>query len=671
MKDLRFRQIHLDFHTSPDIPAIGSRFDKKQWQERLKKAHVDSITCFSSCHHGLSYHPTKVGKMHPYLNFNLLREQIDASHEINVNVPVYLTGGVNNVAAYDHPEWREISADGRLAGWTTSPLKPGFHTMCFNTPYLDHLCRMLEEAMIMFPDGNGIFIDIISQGQCCCRWCMDDMRKEGYDPECEADRKRFARRTLMKYYRKTTETVRGINPDMPIFHNSGHITIGDREILPYFSHLELESLPTGGWGYDHYPMSAAYCRTLGTDFLGMTGKFHTTWGEFGGFKHPNALRYECAAMLAQGSKCSIGDQLHPTAELDESTYELIGAAYSEVEAKEPWCNGVVSTANIAIFNNPNSVDAKAQVNNETGASRFLLENHVFFDLIDSEASIDKYDILILADDFRVTPELKKRFDAFLGRGGKLVLSGTSGMWADKDEFAFDIGASFHGQNVDYPDYIQAAPEFSPDFVKTPFVMYQPAQRIKTTSGTSLGAVYDPYFSRSYKHFSSHQHTPYKPEPSGFDAGSLNGQILYFAHPVFSLYATYGQVALKHFMAKAFNAFAHNEMTIRTSLPSQGRATLMKQEAEKRYILHLLYVNTILRGSAVEMSGGNLRNTSPIEVIEELNPLQKIKASIKVPEKVTKVTLEPQGKEIPVCAQDGRYCIELDELTCHQRVVFHY
>jgi hypothetical protein len=45
----------------------------------------------------------------------------------------------------------------------------------------------------------------------------------------------------------------------------------------------------------------------------MTGKFHTTWGEFGGFKRPNALRYECAAMLAFGSKCSIGDQLHPAA----------------------------------------------------------------------------------------------------------------------------------------------------------------------------------------------------------------------------------------------------------------------------------------------------------------------------------------------------------------------
>ena len=77
MKELRFRQVHLDFHTSPLIPGIGAKFDRRQWQDALKKAHVDSITCFSSCHHGWSYHPTKVGKMHPGLDFNLLRAQME------------------------------------------------------------------------------------------------------------------------------------------------------------------------------------------------------------------------------------------------------------------------------------------------------------------------------------------------------------------------------------------------------------------------------------------------------------------------------------------------------------------------------------------------------------------------------------------------------------------
>ena len=677
MKELRFRQVHLDFHTSPCIPAIGAKFDKKQWQDALKKAHVNSITCFSSCHHGWSYHPTAVGMMHPGLNFNLLRAQMDACHEIDVNVPIYLTGGVNNLAADRHPEWREITADGRYTGWVSSPIQPGFKKLCFNTPYLDYLCAMIEEAVRLFPDANGVFIDIISQSPCCCHWCMADMAKEGYDPENPEDRKRFAKRTLLKYYKRTTEAARSLNSDMPVFHNSGNVTAGNREILPYFSHLELESLPTGGWGYDHYPMSAAYCRKLDLDFLGMTGKFHTTWGEFGGFKHPNALRYECAAMLAQGSKCSIGDQLHPSGNLDESTYELIGKAYEEVEKKEPWCGHAASAADVAIlsntaFNPGTKPEGAWAPYGEIGASRLLLESHIHFDLLDQEMAFDPYKVLVLADDIRMTPDLKKRLDAFLARGGKLILSGASVLWKDRDEPAFDLPFDYAGISPFCPDYIKASETFAPDFVKTPFVMYLPSHRIKVKGGTSLGEIFDPYFNRNYAHFSSHQHTPYKPEPSGFDAGVMTDSILYFAHPVFSLYAGYGNVGLKHFVTNAVSAFAGKELSVHTNLPSQGRVTLMKQEPERRYILHLLYANTINRGSRMEMSGGNVRNSSTIEVIEELNPLYDVAASVKLPGNVRKITLEPQGVELPVKKNgDGAYEVKLDRLVCHQMVVFHY
>lgn len=103
MHHLRFRQVHLDFHTSPDIPGIGEAFDREKWQRQLRDAHVDSITCFSICHHGWSYHPTKVGEMHPHLKFDLLRAQFDACKQIDVNVPVYITAGFNQRVAMLHP----------------------------------------------------------------------------------------------------------------------------------------------------------------------------------------------------------------------------------------------------------------------------------------------------------------------------------------------------------------------------------------------------------------------------------------------------------------------------------------------------------------------------------------------------------------------------------------
>ena len=117
----------------------------------------------------------------------------------------------------------------------------------------------------------------------------------------------FSGNVMLKYYERVNSTVQNINPEMPIFHNSGYLALNRLDLLKYFSHLELESLPTGGWGYDNFPKTAAFARKTGLEFVGMTGKFHSSWGEFGGLKHPNALRYECAAMIAAGAKCSIGD----------------------------------------------------------------------------------------------------------------------------------------------------------------------------------------------------------------------------------------------------------------------------------------------------------------------------------------------------------------------------
>ena len=677
MNNLRFRQVHLDFHTSEHIAGIGSKFDKKQWQDQLKKAKVDSITSFSLCHHGWSYHPTKIGKMHPHLDFDLLRAQMDACKEIDVNVPVYLSAGLNNMASDMHPEWQELRTTGAFAGWAGSPLTAGYRKLCFNSPYLDYLCSLIEESAGLFPEADGIFLDIISQGQCCCRWCVADMLKVGLDPENEKDRIAFSNQVLLKYYKRTTEAARRHDDKMPVFHNSGHIQCGKTDILRYFSHLELESLPTGGWGYDHYPLSAAYVRKLDLDFLGMTGKFHTTWGEFGGLKHPNALRYECAAMLANGSKCSIGDQLHPNGKLDESTYEIIGRAYAEVESKEAWCDNVKSAAAVAILSstavNGRSGRGAEESYSEIGASRLLLESHIHFDMIDQEMVFGNYKVLLLPDDIPVNQELKTKLEDFLKSGGKLIMSGASGLKNDGPGFALDIGAEHCGASPFQPDYVLPAAELRPDYLKTPLVMYHPSQRIKVTNGASLGQIFDPYFNRTYQHFCSHQHAPNQNEPSGFDAGVMTDKVLYFAHPVFTIYRAYGAVVYKEYVINAIRCFLGDDIQLRTSLPSQGRVTLMEQAAQKRYVLHLLYANTILRGGAMgHYSSPYIRQAQPVEVIEELNPVYGVSVDLKLDKAVKRVTLEPQGKEVPFeKLSGGRIAIVLDSVVCHQMLALHY
>lgn len=666
----RYRQVHLDFHTSPKISGVGSRFAAEEFQMALQTGHVDSVTCFATCHHGWSYYDTGVGERHPQLSFDLLRAQFDACKAIDVNVPIYLSAGVNNWASAMHPEWREILADGRYSGWQQSPVQPGFHKLCFHSPYLDLLCRQIKEVVTTFPDCDGVFLDIVSQAPCACPSCLKGMVAASLDPSNEAERKVWARRVLLEYYRKTTEAARTVRADMPVFHNSGHVAMGDRELLPWFSHLEIEGLPTGGWGYDYYPMTAAYSRTLGLPFVGQTGKFHTTWGEFGGFKHPNALRYEVSAMIASGGACSIGDQLHPWGQMDETTYRLIGQAYAEVEAKEPWLHGAVSLADIAVFSSESlKRSGQRDITPDLGAARILFEGHFLFDFVDSESDWTSYVILVLPDDIALDSRLAGRVNDFLRRGGKVFCTGKSGLNEAGTAFALPLGVEHVGVHSSVPDYLDVQPEFRAEFLDSPLVMYEPAQKVRLTSGSSLGQVWPSFFNRTLEHFCSHQHAPADPDGERLTAGSLTPSTAYLAHPIFGLYRTFGAVAYREYAVRVLRRLLGTQRTLEVELPSDGRVYLSHQPDKRRYIVHLLYAPKSWRGGPTTLPGGVNGKIQGFEVIEDLPPLLDVKVALRVTPAIRSVRLEPQGLELPFHVSDGAVHVTVPRMECHQMVVF--
>ena len=140
MEPIRSRQIHLDFHTSELIRGIGSRFDKRQWQNALRTGRVNLINVFAKCHHSWSYYPTTVGMRHPHLRLDLLGAQLEACHEIGVRCPIYFTVGWSAADAELHPEWCIRNRDGSICapGWdrdaTPDTPKPGVQWKCMSAP---------------------------------------------------------------------------------------------------------------------------------------------------------------------------------------------------------------------------------------------------------------------------------------------------------------------------------------------------------------------------------------------------------------------------------------------------------------------------------------------------------------------------------------------------------
>lgn len=115
MEELRFRQIHMDFHTSEKILSVGERFDGERFASTLEAARVNSVSCFARCHHGMMYYDSErfPEMVHPGLkNKNLLQEQIDACHKRGIRVPVYTTIQWDYHMSRMHPDWCCLTADG-------------------------------------------------------------------------------------------------------------------------------------------------------------------------------------------------------------------------------------------------------------------------------------------------------------------------------------------------------------------------------------------------------------------------------------------------------------------------------------------------------------------------------------------------------------------------------
>lgn len=673
MDELAFRQVHLDFHTSGDIPGVGDDFDPDVFVEVLRDARINSITCFAKCHHGYSYYPTNVGVKHPQLQRDLLGEQVEACHRAGIRVPAYITVVWDEYAAATRQEFLQISREGHQVG--RSPLSDrGWRWLCMNTAYVDYVAAQAEEVLQRYP-VDGIFFDIVQQTSpgCVCNTCCARLAARGVDP---ADDRALAAQSLdisREFMHRMTALVHGIRPEASIFYNSrlrltADAHTGVRPELPLYTHVEIESLPSGAWGYNHYPLFARYFQPLGKDLMGMTARFHKSWADFGGLKNQASLEYECFAMLATGAKCSIGDQLHPRGRLERAAYERIGAVYKSVEAKEPWCRGAESVAEIGVMLAQGQPDVPAAAARDTdeGALRILLETGRTFHFVDSESDFQDYRLLLLPDCIRVGPALAVKLREYLAQGGRLVACGESGLDPAGTSFAVkELGLAASGPSPWMTAYVHLAENSPLATMIEPIdhVIYERGWAVRAADGTeTLASVVSPYFNRDHLHFMSHAQTPPSLSPGdavppdAAPAATRHGQTIYLAHPLCRAYRRHGNRVYKTLLANAIHLLLPVRLVM-ADLPSSGQVTLLRQPAAGgRLIAHLLYYVPE-------------RRTPDIDIIEDVVPLSNVQLTVRPGFSPTRVYEAPSQRDLSFTWHEGAAAVTLPALAGHAMVIF--
>ncbi len=628
------RQIHLDFHTSEKIAGIGADFDADAFADTLAKAHVNSVNLFALCHHGWIYYDSRkfAQQKHPHLECNLLKEQIEACHRRGIKTPIYVSVQFAYETVRLHPEWLAREPSGRHLG--IYPFDPGFyHVLCLNTPYVDHLKAVVGDIFDSVP-VDGFWFDIVVPRPCCCRYCTEGMLAEGMDPREEDDRIRYGNEVLARFQNDMTAHVRSHDEDVLIFYNSGHIGPKHRAMLPAFTHLELESLPSGHWGYIHYPLTARYARTLGYEHLGMTGKFHTAWGDFHSYKNEEALDFEVLLMLAMGAKCCIGDQLHPRGTLCPVSYGLIGNVYEKVEALEPWCVGVEPVCDIAVYHPEEFelINRKGGSLGTTlkGAVRLLQELHYQFDIVDSQADISRYKLVVLPDEIPVDDALAKKLNDFVAAGGKILATHRGGLETGTEAFAVDLGATYEGEAEFAPVFVVPTDEMGATLPKVEHALYLQGSRVAASGGTVLAANRRPYFNRTWEHYCSHRHAPGNGETCG-PAAVATAHSVYFAQPLFTQYADNAPRWVRTLVGDALARLLPDPvMTV--DGPHALIATVNRQAEPDRYVVHLLCYLP-------------MRTSDKIDIVDEVIPIHDVAVTLRVGKPVSSVSLAPSGEAL--------------------------
>ncbi len=656
------RAIHFDFHTMPGIYDIGQGFDAEKIAQQLSDAQVDYVNFFAACNLGFCYFPTKTGAAYPGLKSDLLGDIVRECHKRSIGVTAYLSVGLMHEQARKHPEWANMNKDGQVIyGDRTVNF---FRNMCYNAPgFRAFLADLVRE--ICAYDIDGLFCDNMVYRPCYCNACTEDMLARGIDISDDAAVLAFNREVLMR----TAQDIKAIvGPGRYLYMNG----------MPYHlfrdidTHIEIECLPSGGWGYDFFWPHAAYARNIQDTVLYMTGRFQASWGDFGGYKTKASIENDLYDGLCNGLLPSVGDHIHPAAGLVGGIYKDIGEIYARFRRYEPYTLGARAVTDVGVItNSPGYLG-----NDFLGLGRMLGELKLCFDIVHQDMDIDRFSLVILPDNMIVNEPLRAKLRAYLDRGGKILSAGFGGLAVQNSGDArihLAAGETMPGVNGDMAatdpktlSFAFALPEYDAVLsgadlsnssyyyftrlpegsVEMPWAMYKQGILMTANRPEDVRARYvKAYFNVHWDGMHGYYYTPPEKE-TGHTAALRCGNVAHICFPIFEAY--YDKAMREHkLLVKQLIDELHPEPLLKPleGIPSTARVTLTGREG-----ITLLHVKV----SYPEPRGR-------FDIVEEHN-IQKVGARVAVRGRYNRVCLLPDEKPVEWQYENGYTIITLPEIV---------
>lgn len=648
------RTIHLDFHTGPEIPDVGADFDPERFARTFKEAHVDSVTVFAMCHHGHLYYDTDHPARHPGLpdGLDLMGEQIKALHSRGIRAPIYISVQCNEFAANQHPDWIALTSELQQVKRGGSAYIPGWQILDMSSPYQEFLADIIGEVLDKYTPVDGIFLDMCWDQPSSSKWAVTAMKERGYDPTSEQDRGVYARELVHEYmarYRGMVEEAQTGHPAAGTWFNSRPKTNLHVE-KKFLRHIEIEALPTGGWGYAYFPYVARFVRPLGLPTLSHTGRFFKSWGDNTSLKPESALKYECCQILSQGMTNGVGDLLHPRGVSSKAVYDLIGRIYGHIEACEPYVAGGRVVSPLALIVDPELGDKPGP--SGLGAVRALQQLRRQFDILPPSADLSEYETIIIPETTKIDGALVEKIRSYVDNGGGVIVCGPAALDDTGKPVMQELGIETFGPSPYTHTFLHAEEEVSDGLADYGYVMYDRGFRMKAKGGASvLVRVGEPYFQRTFDHFSGHDYTPER-GVSEYAAAVKNSRIITISVPILEAYGKHAAPNYRTLFGNCLKLLSPRPLVV-DSGPSKLETTVIRTKSAT--VVHLI-------------SFSPERRADGLDIVEDPFPLVEMPISVASESKPSRVYLAPREQELEYTHDDGYVHTRVTVLDGHAMLV---
>jgi hypothetical protein len=410
--------------------------------------------------------------------------------------------------------------------------------------------------------------------------------------------------------------------------------------------VEIESLPTGGWGYAYLPYVARFVRPLGLPTLSHTGRFHESWGDNGALKPHAALLYECSQILSQGLTSGVGDLLHPRGVPARATYELIGSVYEHVERCEPFVQDGRLVSEVALVVDPALGDAPGP--SGIGAVRALQQLRQQFDVVPASAELTAYRVVIVPESTPVDAALAESLGKAQRAGTAVVLVGPA-VQAVADAGRLPLPVELHGPSEFTNPFLHREDVQTGGFDT---VAHGRPVRATAAEGTEVLARFvRPYFERTWDHFSGHSYTP--PDRLTDEvAVAVKDRVVTITWPLLEAFADHGNEAYRELLGAALQKVLPDPLVV-AGRPVHLETTVVQTPVST--VVHLL-------------SFIPSRQTPALDLVHDPVPLVDVPVAVRSAAPPARVHLEPEGVDLDWVHEDGYVRTSVTSLHGHAMLV---